>query len=86
MREKAERRKATEAMHAQLKELRKSRAQWTSEKSDCIGFAKMLVDYFNFVNSDATGAPDEAFSRCDEFCRQNDLNPKVMKEAHFLCI
>ena len=57
-----------------------------SEKSDCIGFTKMMADYFNFVNKQGTTATDETFSRCDHFCKEFDINAKVMKEAHFLCI
>lgn len=81
-RQKSQQRKAKEEMHAKMKELRKLRAAWTSEKSDCIGFAKLMTDFFNFVNS----AAGQALERSDEFCKVHDLNAKVMKEVHLLCI
>lgn len=69
-------------MHEQLKGIRKARAAWTSDKSDCIGLAKLMADYFNFVNADLASS----LQRADDFCSAHELNSKVMKEAHFLCL
>ena len=72
-------------MHSQMKELRQMRQAWTCEKSDCIGFAKLMVDYFNYGNKDGSDF-DSQMGKMEQFCKENDLNSKSMKEAHYLCI
>ena len=36
--------------HDQLKNIKAIRAKWESDKSDCISYAKLMVDYFSYVN------------------------------------
>jgi hypothetical protein len=60
-----------------LKEQRVARQKWTSDKSDAIGYAKLMVDYFNFIHEaseedDQTkGTFEKAMARLETFCAEN---------------
>lgn len=41
-----------------------------------------MVDYFNYINKE----PEHSIQRVEDFCKQNDLNSKEMKEVHFLVL
>jgi len=49
--ERKRRRMEQEEAHERVRETRQSREKWTSEKSDCITYVKLMVDYFSWVNS-----------------------------------
>lgn len=39
------------AYHEGLKATKEIRKVWQSDKSDCLEYVNLMVDYFNFVNS-----------------------------------
>ena len=41
--------------HDRLKEIKAIRVKWESDKSDCISYAKLMVDYFAYVNKNSQG-------------------------------
>ena len=62
--------------HDRLKEIKAIRVKWESEKSDCISYAKLMVDYFAYLNKNSSGEeshPTEDYfgkleSRMQTFC------------------
>ena len=40
-----------QAYHEGLKATKEIRKQWQSDKSDCLEYVNLMVDYFNFANS-----------------------------------
>lgn len=80
--------------HDRLKEIKAIRVKWESDKSDCISYAKLMVDYFAYVNKNSQGqesdSKDDYFSKLESrmqtFCEQNHLQLKSIKEVHYLCI
>jgi len=47
--EKKKKRLMKEAAHERMKCLREQRVTWQNEASDCVLYANLLVDYFNFI-------------------------------------
>ena len=86
--EKKKKRLLKEAAHARMKLLREKRATWQNEASDCILYANLLVDYFNYIKetSEPTSSFAQVENRIEEFCRVNNLQTKAIKEVHYLCI
>jgi hypothetical protein len=73
-----------------LDKVRAERGKWFSDRSELISHAKMLTDYFNFVNKDAYSDAYRQYQNVTErleiFCRDNNLQPKAIKEVHYLCL
>jgi len=75
--EKKRRRQAQENAINMMKEQRAARQKWTSVKSDAIGYSKLMVDYFNFINEasegddKAKGTFERAMARLEVFCEEN---------------
>ena len=53
--------------HDRLKQIKAIRAKWESDKSDCISYAKLMVDYFTYVNKNSQG--QESDSKDDYFSK-----------------
>jgi predicted ATP-dependent Lon-type protease len=69
--------------------LRAERGKWTSPRSELISYAKMLCDYFSFVNKEAqrdNSYSDNVGRLMEQFCLKNNLQVKAIKEVHFLCL
>ncbi len=55
-----------------IDKLRTERGKWMSTRSELIQYAKMMCDYFNYVNAD--GAQYERMEeRMDRYCFENKL-------------
>lgn len=52
-----------------------------------IAYAKMMCDYFEYVNNqESNGQFDKISRRMEEFCMDNKLQVKAIKEVHYLCL
>lgn len=49
--EKKRMRVEKQAYHDNIHQQKESREKWQSAKSDCLEYAKLMVDYFNHLNS-----------------------------------
>ena len=83
-----------QANHDRLKEIKAIRSKWECDKSDCISYTKLMIDYFSYVNKTVSTKDKEDgcidFGKLEErmqnFCEQNHLQLKSIKEIHYLCI
>ena len=72
-------------------QIKKSREHYSSTRSELITYCKLLCMYFNHLNQNRA-----KFKKMDEFqiveklmeefCEENNLLLKSMKEIHYLCI
>ena len=74
-----------------IDKIRSERGRWFSERSELIMYAKMLSDYFSFVNntsrdSDKSDLYDGVSRKMEVFCAEHKIQVKAMKEVHYLCL
>lgn len=58
-----------EAYKLRIKAIKEQKAQWQNEKSDCLVYANLLVDYFNYMPKGKSF--EEVEVRINEFCSLN---------------
>lgn len=80
-----------EQRKAAIEKIRGERGKWTSTRSELISYAKMLSDYFTFLNRGATDEDYDAVYEkstvlMEKFCMDNNLQLKAIKEVHYLCL
>ena len=73
--------------------IKQSRKHFESEKSELLSLCKLMVLYFNYINENKTQpeySKQEEFQVVEllitQFCEQNGLVTKAIKEIHFLCL
>jgi hypothetical protein len=68
--------------------IKQSRKQFESNKSELISLCNLMCMYFSFLNEKSEDK--EEFGRVEalieQFCNENSLQVKPMKEIHFLCL
>lgn len=72
-----------------IDKIRSERGRWFSERSELIMYAKMLSDYFSFVNNgsrDSSDFYDGVSRKMEVFCAEHKIQVKAMKEVHYLCL
>jgi uncharacterized protein (DUF305 family) len=76
----------------QIEQMRAERGKWESKRSELISYAKMMCDYFKYVNSPENtlsshySSFDKVTRRMEQFCQDNNLQVKAIKEVHYLCL
>ena len=70
--ERGVKRQIRENRKLEIDKLRAERGKWMSKRSELIQYAKMMCDYFNFVNADGSQY-ERMEERMNRYCFENKL-------------